>query len=127
MRLRILAIYITAFLVLFMCSCSEIADTPAKELRSCAWSTNGGKNYSADLSFRGDDAILKIKDNNSKKEYKFTGTTIVTDKEITIKDKETLSEYTFEYNLRGDSVTLISKGNKLRLNKSNSKTNSNKT
>jgi outer membrane biogenesis lipoprotein LolB len=105
MKIKILTIYFLAFAMLFLCSCSEVADTTAKELRSGIWQQNGD-NYTVSLEFKNDDAVLKIKDNRSNKERIFQGTTIVTQDNIQISDKETLSTYSFDYKLKGDKVKL---------------------
>ncbi len=117
MKIRIAAIYFLAFSFMFLCSCSEIIDTPAKELRAYSWEEKSDDDITLSLSFKDDDGVLKIKDKEENKEYEITGTTIVTDKEIKITDINTLTDYSFNYALKGDSVKLAYNGKTLTLEK----------
>lgn len=121
MRFKIIAIYFLSFSVLTLSSCSEISNTNAKELRSSNWQQSSDDHLQLSLSFKNDDAVLKVYDIEKKSEYKITGTTIVTDENITINDNTTLSNYSFNYSIYGDKVELNYKGKNLELKKSNSK------
>lgn len=122
MKIKIVFIYILSLSIMFLCSCSEIADTSAKELRAGYWAE---KNKSGDLEkdvllslyFKGDDGVIKIKDNKEKKTYTITGMTLVTENQITISDTDTLTDYTFDYDLKGDKVNIVYKGRTLTLSK----------
>jgi hypothetical protein len=103
--------------MLFLCSCSEVTDTTAKELRSNSWILEDNSNYQLSLDFKDDDAIMKITDKTGKTKAVFTGTTIVTADTMEISDKETLSKYNFTYKLQGDNVKLSYKGKTLKLKK----------
>ena len=50
-------------------------------------------------------------------QYSISGITTVTDKKITVRDKETLTDYTFDYSLRGEDVRLTYEGKTLILKK----------
>ncbi|MCH5201782.1 MAG: hypothetical protein J1F17_01115 [Oscillospiraceae bacterium] len=122
MKIKIAFIYILSLCLMFLCSCSEIADTSSKELRSGYWaeknkSGNLDKDVLLSLYFKGDDGVIKIKDYKEKKTYTITGMTLVTENQITISDTNTLTDYTFDYDLKGDKVNIVYKGRTLTLNK----------
>ena len=122
MKIKIAFIYILSLCLMFLCSCSEIADTSSKELRSGYWAEKNksgslDKDVLLSLYFKGDDGVIKIKDNKEKKTYTITGMTLVTENQITISDINTLTDYTFDYDLKGDKVNIVYKGRTLTLNK----------
>lgn len=93
--------------MMFLTSCSEIADTNARELRNASWVQKDNNNLSLSLSFENDDGILTVKDKENKKDYVITGTTIVDENSLLIKDNSTLTDYKFNYKIKGKSVKLI--------------------
>ena len=113
MKAKIISLYLTAVMMLFLSSCSEITDLPSKELRLGSWIGNSsGSSFS--LKFKGDDAVITLKDEKNR-ETKITGTTIVTDSTITVYDCDTLNEYKFDYKIYGDKVILDYSGKELEL------------
>lgn len=112
MKVKIVFLYITAMLMLILCSCSEITETASGELRSGKWISSED---SFSLKFKGDDAVITLKDNKNRV-TRISGTTIVTDNTITIYDSSTLNEYKLEYKIFGDKVTLNYQGKELELN-----------
>lgn len=107
LNIKITAIYLLAFFMMFLTSCSEIADTNARELRNASWVQKDNNNLSLSLSFENDDGILTVKDKENKKDYVITGTTIVDENSLLIKDNSTLTDYKFNYKIKGKSVKLI--------------------
>lgn len=119
MNIKITAIYLLAFFMMFLTSCSEIADTNARELRSASWVQKDNNNLSLSLSFENDDGILTVKDKEKKKDYVITGTTTVDENSLIIKDISTLTDYKFNYKIKGKSVKLIFDEKSVNLNKVN--------
>lgn len=119
MNIKITAIYLLAFFMMFLTSCSEIADTNARELRSASWVQKDNNNLSLSLSFENDDGILTVKDKEKKKDYVITGTTTVDENSLIIKDISTLTDYKFNYKIKGKSVKLIFDEKSVKLNKVN--------
>lgn len=115
MKFKILALYILSIIVMFMCSCSQNVDTPGRMLRSNTWCSDNKNSGNISLSFKDDNAIISIWD----KDYKstITGLTIVTDNEIRITDEKTLSDFSFAYDIKGDSVDLSYQNKKVHLYK----------
>lgn len=111
MKIKIIAIYLLAFIVMFFTSCSEVVDTNAKELKSNVWIEKDKDNYGCKLEFVNDKGKFIITDKNNKKEYVFTGVTVVGEDNFTINDIGTLSKYKFNYKL-DDSSVKITYGNK---------------
>ena len=116
MKLKIFAIYFLSLGLFFLCSCSEAIDTPQRTLRANTWEYSR-KDFSLTLSFHNDDAEIVVKDKDNKVEYSICGITTVTDKKITVRDSDTLTDYTFDYSLRGEDVRLTYSGKTLTLKK----------
>ena len=116
MKEKIFVVYFLSFSLIFLCSCSEAIDTPQSTLRANTWEYSR-KDFSLTLSFCDDNAKIVVKDKDNKAEYSISGITTVTDKKITVRDKETLTDYTFDYSLRGEEVSLTYSGKTLKLKK----------
>lgn len=116
MKAKIFVVYFLSFSLIFLCSCSEAIDTPQSTLRSNTWEYSR-KDFSLTLSFCDDNAKIVVKDKDNKVQYSISGITTVTDKKITVRDKETLTDYTFDYSLRGEEVSLTYSGKTLKLKK----------
>ena len=116
MKAKIFVVYFLSFSLIFLCSCSEAIDTPKSTLRANTWEYSR-KDFSLTLSFCDDNAKIVVKDKDNKAEYSISGITTVTDKKITVRDKETLTDYTFDYSLRGEEVSLTYSGKTLKLKK----------
>ncbi len=105
MKIKITVIYLLAFVIMFMCSCSQAEDTPARVLRSNTWTEKGNNDVNLHLSFKNDNAVIKITDEKGSENI-ITGTTIISDKDIKVTDKSTLTEYDFHYWLTGENVKI---------------------
>lgn len=116
MKLKIIVIYILSLGLFFLSSCSEAIDTPQRVLRANTWEY-GRKDFSLTLSFRDDDVEIVVKDKDNKALYTIKGITTVTDKKITVRDSDTLTDYTFDYSLRGEDVRLTYGGKTIKLKK----------
>ena len=116
MKLKIFVIYFLSLGLFFLGSCSEAIDTPQRVLRANTWEYSR-KDFSLTLAFRDDDAEIVVKDNDNKALYTIKGITTITDKKITVRDSDTLTDYTFDYSLRGEDVCLTYSGKTLTLKK----------
>lgn len=116
MKLKIFVIYFLSLGLFFFCSCSEAIDTPQRVIRANTWEYSR-KDFSLTLTFRDDDAEFVVKDKDNKALYSISGITTVTDKKITVRDSESLTDYTFDYSLRGEDVRLTYNGKTLTLKK----------
>lgn len=117
MNIKIIAIYLLSFVVMFLTSCSEVIDTNAKELKNSVWVEKDEDNYDCKLEFVNDKGKFTITDKSNKKEYIFTGVTVVGEDDFTINDKGTLSKYTFKYKLDDNSVKITYGNKKITLEK----------
>lgn len=61
MKIKIAIVYLLAFLVLFLTSCSEIIDTNAKELKANVWVEKDDDNLNCKLQFIDDKGKLLCK------------------------------------------------------------------
>lgn len=116
MKAKIFVVYFLSFSLIFLCSCSEAIDTPQSTLRANTWEYSR-RDFSLTLSFSDDDAKIVVKDKDNKAEYSISGITTVTDKKITVRNSDTLTDYTFDYSLRGEDVSLTYEGKTLILKK----------
>lgn len=116
MKLKIFVIYFLSLGLFFLGSCSEAIDTPQRVLRANTWEYSR-KDFSITLAFRDDDAEIVVKDKDNKALYTIKGITTITDKKITVRDSDTLTDYTFDYSLRGEDVCLTYSGKTLKLRK----------
>ena len=116
MKAKIFVVYFLSFSLIFLCSCSEAIDTTQSTIRANTWEY-GRKDFTLNLSFCDDNAKIVVKDKDNKAQYSISGITTVTDKKITVRDKETLTDYTFDYSLRGEEVSLTYEGKTLILKK----------
>ena len=117
MKIKIIAVYLFAFLVLFLTSCSEIIDTNAKELKSNIWVENNDDNLKGRLEFENDKCKFTLQDKQNKKNYIVTGVTVVNENDFTINDKETLSKYNFRYKINNDQVKITYESKSIELDK----------
>ena len=116
MKVKIFVVYFLSFSLIFLCSCSEAIDTPQSTLRANTWEYSR-KDFFLTLSFCDDNAKIVVKDKDNKSEYSISGITTVTEKKITVRDKQTLTDYSFDYSLRGEDVRLTYGGKILKLKK----------
>lgn len=106
MKIKIAIVYLLAFLVLFLTSCSEIIDTNAKELKANMWVEKDDDNLNCKLQFIDDKGKFILQDKNNNQNYIITGVTVVNENDFTINDKGTLSKYIFKYKINNDSVKI---------------------
>ena len=99
MKIKIAIVYLLAFLVLFLTSCSEIIDTNAKELKANVWVEKDDDNLNCKLQFIDDKGKFTLQDKKDNKSYIITGVTVVTENDFTINHRETLSKYIFKYKI----------------------------
>lgn len=116
MKIKIAIVYLLAFLVLFLTSCSEIIDTNAKELKANVWVENDD-NLNCKLQFIDDKGKFTLQDKNNNQSYIITGVTVVTENDFTINHKETLSKYIFKYKINNDSVKITYESKSITLKK----------
>ncbi len=117
MKIKIAIVYLLAFLVLFLTSCSEIIDTNAKELKANMWVEKDDDNLNCKLQFIDDKGKFTLQDKNNNQNYIITGVTIVNENDFTINDKGTLSKYIFKYKINNDSVKITYESKSITLKK----------
>lgn len=117
MKIKIAIVYLLAFLVLFLTSCSEIIDTNAKELKANVWVEKDDDNLNCKLQFIDDKGKFTLQDKNNNQNYIITGVTIVNENDFTINDKGTLSKYIFKYKINNDSVKITYESKSITLKK----------
>lgn len=117
MKIKIAIVYLLAFLVLFLTSCSEIIDTNAKELKANVWVENDDDNLNCKLQFIDDKGKFILQDKNNNQNYIITGVTVVNENDFTINDKGTLSKYIFKYKINNDSVKITYESKSITLKK----------
>lgn len=117
MKIKIAIVYLLAFLVLFLTSCSEIIDTNAKELKANVWVEKDDDNLNCKLQFIDDKGKFTLQDKKDNKSYIITGVTVVTENDFTIKHRETLSKYIFKYKINNDSVKITYESKSITLKK----------
>ena len=87
MKIKIVIVYLLAFLVLFLTSCSEIIDTNAKELKANVWVEKDDDNLNCSLQFIDDKVKFTFQDKKDDKIYIITGITVVNENDFTINHK----------------------------------------
>lgn len=117
MKIKIAIVYLLAFLVLFLTSCSEIIDTNAKELKANVWVEKDDDNLNCKLQFIDDKGKFILQDKNNNQNYIITGVTVVNENDFTINDKGTLSKYIFKYKINNDSVKITYESKSITLKK----------
>lgn len=117
MKIKIAIVYLLAFLVLFLTSCSEIIDTNAKELKANVWVEKDDDNLNCKLQFIDDKGKFTLQDKNNNQNYIITGVTVVNENDFTINDKGTLSKYIFKYKINNDSVKITYESKSITLKK----------
>ena len=117
MKIKIAIVYLLAFLVLFLTSCSEIIDTNAKELKANMWVEKDDDNLNCKLQFIDDKGKFTLQDKKDNKSYIITGVTVVNENDFTINDKGTLSKYIFKYKINNDSVKITYESKSITLKK----------
>lgn len=117
MKIKIAIVYLLAFLVLFLTSCSEIIDTNAKELKANVWVENDDDNLNCKFQFIDDKGKFTLQDKKDNKSYIITGVTVVTENDFTINHRETLSKYIFKYKINNDSVKITYESKSITLKK----------
>lgn len=117
MKIKIAIVYLLAFLVLFLTSCSEIIDTNAKELKANMWVEKDDDNLNCKLQFIDDKGKFTLQDKNNNQNYIITGVTVVNENDFTINDKGTLSKYIFKYKINNDSVKITYESKSITLKK----------
>ena len=115
MKIKIAIVYLLAFLVLFLTSCSEIIDTNAKELKANVWVEKDDDNLNCKLQFIDDKGKFTLQDKKDNKSYIITGVTVVTENDFTINHRETLSKYNDSVKITYESKSITLK--KLHKNK----------
>ena len=76
MKIKIAIVYLLAFLVLFLTSCSEIIDTNAKELKANVWVENDDDNLNCKLQFIDDKGKFTLQDKKDNQSYKINNDSV---------------------------------------------------